>query len=126
LPNTIPEPPGHLSDESKALWRDINADYDLEAHEFKLLRLACEALDRANQARRALRRHGLTFVDFRGKPVARPEVAIERDSRTAFARLMAQLNLPMDDDETTVQGRPIRDRRTGRYAPRPQQKRSHG
>src|SRR5690606_23269726 len=103
--------------ESAALWRQLLDEYDLAAHELKLLRLALEAYDRCNQARRALRRHGLTFEDRFGRPVPRPEVKIEADSRAAFARLMAQLGLPDPEEPEPAYGRPRRDRR-GRYAPR--------
>jgi hypothetical protein len=62
----------------------------------RLLQLACEAWDRAEQARELLLQHGLTFVDRFGQPHARPEIAIERDSRIAFARLLRELNLDIE------------------------------
>src|SRR3954454_14430046 len=102
-------PPGHLSAESQTLWRELTDSFTFEPHETKLLRLALEALDRCNQARRALRRHGLTYDDRFGQPHARPEVQIERDARAAYARLMKELGLP--DDEESEYGRPGRDRR---------------
>jgi P27 family predicted phage terminase small subunit len=110
-----PSPPAHLSAEGQKLWRDLTASFDFEPHETKLLRLALEALDRCNQARRALRRHGLTYDDRFGQPYARPEVQIERDARASFARLTKELGLPEDDEP--AHGRPGRDR-TGRYARR--------
>ena len=110
-------PPAHLSTESKALWRELHERYGFEEHERKTLRLALEALDRCSQARRALRKHGLTYEDRFGQPHARPEVAIERDGRAAFARLMAQLELPGEEPPHTY-GRPERDRSNGRYRPR--------
>jgi len=65
----------------------------MEQHHQKLLTLACEAWDRCQQAREALAEHGLTFEDRFGQPRPRPEVAIERDSRMSFARLVRQLAL---------------------------------
>jgi P27 family predicted phage terminase small subunit len=109
---TAHAPPGHLSAESQVLWRELADTFDFEPHEVKLLRLALEALDRCNQARRALRRLGLTYDDRFGQPHARPEVRIEAESRQAFARLMKELGLP---DEESAYGRPARDPRTGRY-----------
>jgi hypothetical protein len=91
---TPPAPPGHLSAPSARLWRQLTADYELRADELELLRLALEALDRASQARRAIRRHGTTYADRFGAPHSRPEVKIERDSSTAAARLFGQLQLP--------------------------------
>lgn len=67
--------------------------YELEPQHLRLLRLACEAWDRAEQARKVLRRRGLTYRDRFDQPRARPEVAIERDSRMAFARLLRELDL---------------------------------
>jgi phage terminase small subunit len=90
-------PPRHLSAEARELWRTLHEAFVLDSHEEKTLRLALEALDRANQARRALRRHGLVYEDRFGAPHARPEVAIERDSRQAWIRMMAALDLPAEE-----------------------------
>jgi phage terminase small subunit len=54
---------------------------------------ACEAWDRSEQAREALAKHGMTYEDRFGAPRSRPEIAIERDSRLAFARLVRELGL---------------------------------
>ncbi len=85
--------PSHLSAASRSWWSEVKAAYDLDRHHERLLVAACEAWDRHAQARRLLARHGLTFTDRFGQPHARPEVAIERDSRLAFARLVRDLNL---------------------------------
>jgi P27 family predicted phage terminase small subunit len=71
-------------------------DYDLEPHHLRLLQAACEAWDRYQQARMALAEHGLTFTDEKGMVRARPEAAIERDARTAFARLVRELDLDVE------------------------------
>jgi phage terminase small subunit len=70
--------------------------YELEPHHLRLLQLAGEAWDRSQQAREALDQHGMTFDDRFGAPHARPEVAIERDARLAFARLVRELDLDVD------------------------------
>jgi phage terminase small subunit len=101
------EPPRHLSKQSRALWRDLHERIDFEEHEEETLRLALEALDRAAQARRAIKRHGMTYEDRFGQPHARPEVAIERDARQAWVRLTAALDLPADE-APAEQGRTIR------------------
>lgn len=67
--------------------------YRLEPHHVRLLTLAAEAWDRKQQARRALVKHGTTYTDRFGQPRARPEIAIERDSCLAFARLVRELGL---------------------------------
>jgi len=77
------------------------ADYGLsdEPHALEVLRLACEALDRCEEARTALALHGTTFVDRFGSPKARPEVAIERDSRLAAMRAFRELSLDAEMPE---------------------------
>ena len=55
--------------------------------------LAAEAWDRCQGARLAIAEHGLTFLDRFDQPRVRPEVAIERDSRTAFCRTLRELGL---------------------------------
>lgn len=59
----------------------------------KLLRLACEAFDRCQTARAAIDREGITVASETGAIKAHPAVAIERDSRLAFARLLRELDL---------------------------------
>jgi len=71
----------------------VHQDYDLEEHHSRLLTMACEAWDRACEAREIMAKDGIVIG---GREVAarpHPCIAIERDSRIAFARLVAQLNL---------------------------------
>lgn len=89
----LPKPPEHLQPPTKKWWARVVEDFELEEHHLRLLQLACEAWDRSTAAREALAEHGLTFLDRFNAPHSRPEVAIERDSRTAFARLLRELDL---------------------------------
>lgn len=91
--------PQHLQAKTREWWLSVVKEYDLEEHHVKLLTLAGEAWDRSQQAREALLEHGLTFNDRFGAPHARPEVAIERDSRTAFARLIREVGLDLFEPE---------------------------
>ena len=88
-----PKPPAHLRAPTARWWRSVLSDYELEEHHRRLLTLAAEAWDRTQQAREALKKHGITYRDRFGQPHARPEVMIERDSRLAFARLLRELAL---------------------------------
>lgn len=83
--------PKHLRPESAEWWRSVVDAYAPEDQDLHLLTLACEALDRAAEARDSLAENGTVYNDRFGQPKARPEVAIERDSRAAFARLVRQL-----------------------------------
>ncbi len=95
------EPPNHLRGATALWWQSVVAEYELEPHHVRLLTLAAEAWDRCQEAREALATLGITFTDRFDQPRARPEVAIERDSRIAFARLVRELaldvNEPADD-----------------------------
>jgi phage terminase small subunit len=86
--------PRHLSERCKRLWKQTTTSFTLEATELELMRLACEALDRAEQARVILADEGLTSRGRYGQVLPHPLIAVERDSRAAAARLFKQLNLP--------------------------------
>lgn len=90
-----PQAPKHLQPATRRWFKGVCADFELEPHHLRLLTLAAEAWDRGQQAREALV-NGLTFEDRFGQPHARPEVAIERDSRIAFARLLRELALDVE------------------------------
>lgn len=91
-----PKAPDHLRDTTKVWFVNVMEEYDLEPHHVRLLTLAAEAWDRGVQAREALAEHGITYVDRFEQPRARPEVAIERDSRVSFARLLRELALDVE------------------------------
>ena len=87
-----PDPPLHLTPETAEWWQSVLTDYELEEHHVRLLRLACEAWDRCQQAREQLDRDGLTIGTADGGLKAHPCVAIERDARLGFARLVRELD----------------------------------
>jgi hypothetical protein len=70
--------------------------FELESHHLCLLQLAGEAWDRCQAARKAIGELGLTYNDRHGAPHPRPEIAIERDARLAFARLIRELDLDVE------------------------------
>lgn len=87
--------PEHLHPNTAKWWLMVQEEYELEEHHLRLLTLAAEAWDRGQQARSALDEHGLTYLDRNNSPKTRPEVAIERDCRIGFARLVRELDLDM-------------------------------
>ncbi len=89
-------PPQHLKPATRRWWSSVVRDYELEPHHTRILQLAGEAWDRCEQARKAIDEHGLTFIDRFGCPRTRPEAAVERDSRIAFARLIRELDLDVE------------------------------
>jgi phage terminase small subunit len=94
------QPPKHLK-ASKAWWQSIVDAYELEQHQFRILLVACETLDRREQARALLKKHGLTFTDDKGMIRQRPEVCIERDSSAAFLRALRALKLEGETHDET-------------------------
>jgi P27 family predicted phage terminase small subunit len=113
-PETFPAP-SHLNSETAAWWRAVVSDFELEPHHRRLLQAACEAWDRCQQARAAISDHGLTFTDERGMVRSRPEVQIERDSRTAFMRAVRELDLESDGPREVFRPPALRSNR-GRRA----------
>jgi len=85
--------PEHLTKASRAWWSGIAAEYELEDHHLRLLTLAAEAWDRGQQARETLEESGAYYLNKAKEPRAHPAVAVERDSRIAYARLMRELDL---------------------------------
>lgn len=96
--------PTHLSTPSRRWIKQILEDFDLESFHFRLLVKAAEAWDRSEQAREQIVRDGITVPDRYGVLKAHPAVAIERDSRLAFARLLRELAL----DAAAPESRPPR------------------
>lgn len=86
-------PPRHLRKATKAWWKSVVTEWELDEHHVRLLTLACEAWDRAEEARETLARVGTFYRDRFHQPKPHPAVAIERDGRIAFARLLRELDL---------------------------------
>lgn len=87
------KPPKHLEKSTQKWVKSVLEDFVLDEHHFKLLVLAAEAWDRTVAARQVIDAQGMTFIDRFDQPKARPEIAIERDSRIGFARLVRELAL---------------------------------
>jgi phage terminase small subunit len=87
--------PRHLSSRSKRLYRELVRDYalDREPHALETLKLACEALDRCEQARQVLAAEGAFVSNRFGERRVHPAVAVERDSRLAALRALRELSL---------------------------------
>ena len=95
--NAAPKPPKHLRPATRQWFDEVMREYSLEPHHVHLLTMAAEARDRCEQAREALAKHGMTFEDRFGQPRARPEIAIERESKLTFVRLLRALGIDRAD-----------------------------
>ena len=99
LAKNTPKPPDYLRPEARQWFASVVADYELQSHHVRLLTLAAESWDRGQQARELLEQEGIVVAGREGsKP--HPAIAIERDARTAFARLIAQLSLDVEEPAT--------------------------
>jgi P27 family predicted phage terminase small subunit len=97
-------PPAHLSAATAQWWVSVMTEYALEPHHIRLLTLACEAYDSAQEARETLQREGKIYIDRFDQPKPRPEVTIQRDSAIGFARMLRELDL--DISSPTDRARP--------------------
>jgi len=94
---TTPTPPATLSPSSQALWDQVLEDFELAPAELEVLRQALMSLERADQAAAIVATEGLTVLDRYGTPKQHPAADLERQSRTTFARLVAQLGVKLTD-----------------------------
>src|SRR5712692_9059278 len=88
----LPKPPEHLRPSTRRWFEEIVRSWELEPHHLRLLVLACEAVDRCDEARERIRKDG-AYVKGRYGLRAHPAIAVERDSRLAAARLLRELDL---------------------------------
>ena len=80
-------------------YEQVSAEFELESHHLRLLQLAGETWDRLRQASAVLDKTGLVFTDRHGSQRPRPEVKIEHDCKTLFARLLRELGLDVRDPD---------------------------
>lgn len=85
--------PMHLRPKTRKWINRIQREYELEHRHVLLLIAAGEALDRCAEAREKLEAEGLTVKDRFNQLRAHPMIAVERDSRIAFARLLREVGL---------------------------------
>ena len=86
-------PPKHLRAAGRALWRAVIAEFELNSAEAAVLARACEAADRAEDARLALDRDGVVVTGRYGQPVAHPAVDIERQNRALIGQLLRSIGV---------------------------------
>ena len=93
MSHKTPKPPAHLSAKTRRWFSSVCNEFELDEHHVRLLELACEAWDRCQAARAVIDRVGMVYEDRFGAPRSRPEIAIERDARLGFSRLLRELDL---------------------------------
>jgi hypothetical protein len=91
---------GGLETATKKWVESVLRSWELEPHHIKLLLLAAQHWDRAQNARREIEKDGATFLDRFGCPKVRPEVLIEKDSSICFCRILRELSLDIEAPES--------------------------
>jgi phage terminase small subunit len=91
-----PRAPKHLRPETGRWWSSVQAEFVLEPHHTRLLTMASESFDRAQEARERIAQDGAYVSDRFNQLRAHPAIAVERDCRIAFARLVRELDLDVD------------------------------
>lgn len=92
--------PRHLKAGARAMWKQLLADYEISDSAGKALLLAaCEARQRAEEARIAIAKSGAVVTDRFGQEKASPWCAIERDSRASMISALRALRLSPGDAE---------------------------
>jgi P27 family predicted phage terminase small subunit len=99
MKNSILRAPGHLRPDTKAWWLYVHSNWRLEAHHSRLFEMACDAWDRYHEAREILARDGIVIGGRQAAVRPHPAIAIERDNRIIFAKLIAQLSLDGEPSE---------------------------
>ena len=93
----IHEAPSHLSEKSKGIWNGIVPKRASGAGRLSLLTIALESLDRADEARKLISKHGLTTITKRtGAIHVNPLLKIERESKNLFVKIFNDLGLKFD------------------------------
>jgi phage terminase small subunit len=86
--DTIPAAPAHLGASGRRLWRDLTREFRFQPDALAVLRLACEQLDRADEARERLAKDGL-LLDGRRHPAT----DVEKVAVGLHLRALRQLGL---------------------------------
>ncbi len=87
-------PPPGLSKKSRALWAAVVPRRARSPERLALLRVGLDALDRANEAREAIAKEGLTSTTTTtGARHIHPLLKVERDARNQFIAVWKNLNL---------------------------------
>lgn len=93
-----PSAPRDLKVGGRRLWRSTVDEFELEEHELGLLREACRTADALDALQGAVDADGVLDESPHGRR-AHPALVELRQQRICFARLIAQLGLPVGDQE---------------------------
>lgn len=90
--------PMRLSPRAAELYERVADRWDLDEVATAILRLAVEAMTRADEAAAIVTREGLCVPDRWGRPQKHPAALLERDHRAAAAASLQKLGLSLNGD----------------------------
>src|SRR5262249_10919299 len=101
MENDLESDSASLTPQTRTWVESVLDGYGVADHQVRLLVLAGQAYDRAQEARRVLDAEGILTQDRYGSLKPHPAIAIERDARIGYARLVRELALetPQPEDE---------------------------
>lgn len=109
-----PRPPQHLLPSTRKWWTSVVTDYVLADHHVLLLTGSGSAWDRAEEAREAVAKDGPYFTNRHGEIKPHPGIAVERDNRALFAKLLRELDLDVEAPPSAVRAPELRRFRGGK------------
>jgi len=89
----LPAAPDGLSEAARKFWKSIVAGWELDPNHLELLRVACQQLDRATQARAAVDEAGSYFTDKFGNIKPHPGLGVEARARKLFIQSLREIGL---------------------------------
>ena len=95
-----PTPPVGLAHRGRRFWNLAVDAYELTDTELALLLEVCRLMDECEALREAIDEQGTTVLGSTGQPRVHPALGELRQHRLALGRLLSQLALPDEDDET--------------------------
>lgn len=93
----IPKPPTGICSDARRFWTSVNSLYELTPDRMEALVEACHSMTRARQCRKAIKAHGLTYLDKAGQPKPRPEVAQEKAAQLVYSKMIQLINIDPTD-----------------------------
>ena len=95
-----PSAPSGLGRSGRALWREVNAEFGLAAHESAILVQCCRVVDRLDALQGELAAAGsLTVTGSTGQPKAHPLLAEWRAQARLLESLSRALSIPMPGED---------------------------
>lgn len=87
-------PPTHLSRRAKEWWKLTASQFVFDSEsEWTLFEQCAGCVQRIDESRRDIEKHGIVVVGGTGSLKPNPAVAIERDCRVLLARLFRELHI---------------------------------